>query len=212
MSGQPRRRQRSITTQRPGHAGESGQRWLSEPRAAHAAERILDAAAELFAARGVAATGMADIAKAAGCSRATLYRYFDSRQAVRLAFVHREARRIGAAVLREIDATAAPADRVVAGVLAALRAVRSDPLLIAWFRPGDAGLTSEIAETSEVIEAIAGSLFDTEDAAAQRELSLRARWLTRVIVSLLTVPGRDEAEERELLRRFVAPAVTVAHT
>ncbi|WP_280373574.1 TetR/AcrR family transcriptional regulator [Nocardia wallacei] len=212
MSGQPRRRQRSVTTQRPGHAGESGQRWLSEPRAAHAAERILDAAAELFAARGAAATGMADIAKAAGCSRATLYRYFDSRQAVRLAFVHREARRIGAAVLREIDATAAPADRVVAGVLAALRAVRSDPLLIAWFRPGDAGLTSEIAETSEVIEAIAGSLFDTEDAAAQRELSLRARWLTRVIVSLLTVPGRDEAEERELLRRFVAPAVTVAHT
>ncbi|MFJ1458346.1 TetR/AcrR family transcriptional regulator [Nocardia sp. N2S4-5] len=186
-------------------------RWSSEPRAVHAAERILDAAAELFAARGVAATGMADIAKAAGCSRATLYRYFDSRQAVRLAFVHREARRIGAAVLREIEDTAAPADRVVAGVLAALRAVRSDPLLIAWFRPGDAGLTSEIAETSEVIEAIGGSLFDSEDGVAQRELSLRARWLTRIIVSLLTVPGRDEAEERELLHRFVAPAVTATH-
>ncbi|MBF6171600.1 TetR/AcrR family transcriptional regulator [Nocardia blacklockiae] len=183
---------------------------MGGPRSAHAAERILDAAAELFAERGVAATGMADIAKAAGCSRATLYRYFDSRQAVRLAFVHREARRIGPAVLREIPADAAPGERVVAGVSAALRAVRSDPLLIAWFRPGDAGLTSEIAETSAVIEAIAGSLFAAEDGVTQEELSLRARWLTRIIVSLLTVPGRDDDEERELLRRFVAPLITAA--
>ncbi|MBB5913032.1 AcrR family transcriptional regulator [Nocardia transvalensis] len=182
----------------------TGRGWLGAPRAADAAERILAAAAELFAERGVAATGMADIAKAAGCSRATLYRYFDSRQAVRLAFVNREARRIGAGVLREIDGVTAPADRVVAGILASLRAVRADPLLIAWFRPGDAGFAGEIAETSEVIEAIAGSLFDAD----HHDMSLRARWLTRIIVSLLTVPGRDEDDEREMLERFVAPLVT----
>ncbi|WP_036568374.1 TetR/AcrR family transcriptional regulator [Nocardia sp. BMG51109] len=172
-----------------------------------AAERILDAAAELFAERGVAATGMADIAKAAGCSRATLYRYFDSRQAVRLAFVHREARRIGAAVARRIRDIADPGEQLVEGVRAALREVRSDPLLIAWFRPGDAGLTSEIAETSQVIEAIGGSLF-TGDSGQRADSALSARWLTRIIVSLLTVPGRDEDEERQMLERFVAPPMT----
>ena len=35
-----------------------------------------------------------------------------------------------------------------------------------------------------------------------------ARWLVRVILSLLTVPGRDEADERAMVERYVAPRVT----
>ncbi|WP_067886484.1 TetR/AcrR family transcriptional regulator [Nocardia vaccinii] len=182
--------------------------WLGEARSLSAAERILDAAARLFAERGVAATQMGDIAKAAGCSRATLYRYFDSRQAVQLAFVHRAARHVGARVAEEIAGITDPGERAVAGVLASLRAVRADPLLIAWFRPGDAGLAIEIAQTSQVIEAIAGSV--TGDA-PDPEATLLARWLTRTIVSLLTVPGRDEAEESQMLHRFIAPLFTSAH-
>ncbi len=182
--------------------------WLGEARSLSAAERILDAAARLFAERGVAATQMGDIAKAAGCSRATLYRYFDSRQAVQLAFVHRAARHVGARVAEEIAGIADPGERAVAGVLASLRAVRTDPLLIAWFRPGDAGLAIEIAQTSQVIEAIAGSV---TGAAPDRDATLLARWLTRTIVSLLTVPGRDEAEEAQMLHRFIAPLFSSAH-
>jgi AcrR family transcriptional regulator len=152
---------------------------------------------------------MGDIAKAAGCSRATLYRYFDNRQAVQLAYVHREARRVGARVTAEIAGITDPGERAVAGVLASLRAVRSDPLPIAWFRPDDAGATLRIAQTSEVIEAIARSLFAAETSSAADEAhedwTRLARWLTRIIVSLLTVPGRDEAEERDMLERFIAP-------
>ena len=37
---------------------------------------------------------------------------------------------------------------------------------------------------------------------------LAARWLVRVIVSLLIAPGRDEAEERAIVERFVVPALT----
>ena len=39
-----------------------------------------------------------------------------------------------------------------------------------------------------------------------------ARWLVRVIVSLLTVPGGDDAAERRLVERFVAPVVAPATT
>ena len=46
--------------------------WLRAERATLAAEQILDAAGVLFAEHGVAAVGMADVAGAAGCSRATL--------------------------------------------------------------------------------------------------------------------------------------------
>lgn len=46
-----------------------------------AAERLLDAAARVFTERGPGA-GMAEVAAAAGVGRATLYRYFPSRDAL----------------------------------------------------------------------------------------------------------------------------------
>ena len=153
-------------------------------------ERILDAAAGLFAERGVNAVGMGDVARAAGCSRATLYRYFPDRRALHLAFVHREARRIGALI---------PAGDLVEAVLTAVRLVRERPELLAWFGAADAGTTAEIAQSSEVIEAL--GLSATGDEAA-------AHWLVRVIVSLLIVPGRDEDEERALVERFVVPVLS----
>ncbi|MCW1956998.1 MAG: TetR/AcrR family transcriptional regulator, partial [Mycobacterium sp.] len=44
--------------------------WLGPQRSAAACDRILEAAAMLFAERGVESVGMNDIARAAGCSRA----------------------------------------------------------------------------------------------------------------------------------------------
>ena len=52
--------------------------WLATERSELGAERILDAAAQLFAEQGIGQPGMEDIARAAGCSRATVYRYFDN--------------------------------------------------------------------------------------------------------------------------------------
>ncbi|MET8779183.1 TetR family transcriptional regulator [Nocardia sp. NPDC004654] len=176
--------------------------WLAEQRTELAAQRILDAAARLFAERGVAETQMADIAKAAGCSRATVYRYFENRHAVRLAFVHREARRVGAAVVAEVDGIADPGERIVTAMLTAVRAVRAEPLLIAWFRPADAGLAVEIGQSSQVIEALAAAFLPDSIGGDRARL---ARWLTRLIVSLLTVPGVDDADERAMLENFVAP-------
>jgi len=175
--------------------------WLAEDRHDLGAERILDAAAELFRTRGVAATGMVDVARAAGCSRATLYRYFDGRRALRTAFVHREARRIGAVVAERVAGIADPAARVVEAALAALREVRSDPALAAWFRQPDAGIATELAHASDVIAALSASFLGDDPA---------SRWLVRVIVSFLVAPGADEDEEREQLARFVAPVLVGA--
>ncbi|MEP9363067.1 helix-turn-helix domain-containing protein [Nocardioides sp. CN2-186] len=148
------------------------------------AEQILEAAAGLFAAQGVNTVGMGEIARAAGCSRATLYRYFADRHELHVAFVHREARRIGALL---------PTDDVVEAVLAAVREVRARPELIAWFGAADAGTTAELAQS----EAVVGGLGDEET----------ARWLVRVVVSLLIVPGRDDADERAMVERYVVPAL-----
>lgn len=165
------------------------------------AERILDAAADLFATHGVGAVGMGEVARAAGCSRATLYRYFADRHELHVAFVHREARRVGAVVAAETAAIADPAERLAAAVLAAVRQVRAAPALLAWFAAGDAARTAELAQSSAVISALGLTIVDDPgDADA-------ARWLVRVIVSLLIVPGRDADDERALVERFVVPAV-----
>ena len=53
-----------------------------------------DAAEELFTRHDPGSVGMNEIAKAAGCSRATLYRYFENREALYTAYVHRESYRL----------------------------------------------------------------------------------------------------------------------
>ncbi|WP_241665706.1 TetR/AcrR family transcriptional regulator [Prescottella subtropica] len=184
--------------------------WLHDERGAAAAGKILDAAAQLFVDRGVAGTGMAEIASAAGCSRATLYRYFASRKALHLAFVHREARRLGDRVARSVTATD-PRERITEAVLTALREVRADPTLSVWFGIGDAALASELASTSEMIEVLGAVFLAGPDGSVDAETTGRARWLVRVIVSLLTVPGIDEADERAMIEQFLVPVVGPAH-
>ncbi len=172
--------------------------WLADERSRAAAERILDAAGALFVQHGVRAVGMGEVAAAAGCSRATLYRYFADRAALHLAFVQREAVRIGGLVAADLAALERGADPATEGVLAALRHVRAAPALVAWFREDDAGHAAEVALASSVPSDIGASIAPDPETAA---------WLVRVIVSLLTVPGGDESAERRLVERFVAPVV-----
>ncbi|AWK73922.1 TetR family transcriptional regulator [Rhodococcus oxybenzonivorans] len=181
--------------------------WMRDERPRVAAERILDVAAQLYVENGINAVGMAEVARAAGCSRATLYRYFDSRQALQLAFVHREARRIGALIAQDVSGTADPQNVIVEAMLTAIRLVRRDPTLAAWFQLGDSGLAAQIAHSSEVIESL-GAAFLGQAGVGGEETSRRARWLVRAIVSLLTVPGVDDDDERAMIEQFVAPVIT----
>ena len=64
-----------------------------------------------------------------------------------------------------------------------------------------------MAEQSEVIQALTAgfllSLHPDDPAAVHR----RARWLVRVLTSLLIFPGRDAEDERAMLEEFVVPMV-----
>jgi AcrR family transcriptional regulator len=176
----------------------SRQPWLSAERSRLAAERILDAAGALFTEHGIGGVAMGDVARAAGCSRATLYRHFADRRELQVAYVHREARRVGGLVAADAAGAGDAEEQLVTAVLSALRHVRAAPALAAWFAAGDAAATAELAQSSAVIESLGRSVVTDQ---------LAARWVVRVIVSLLTVPGRDAAEERTMVERFVVPAL-----
>jgi AcrR family transcriptional regulator len=68
---------------------ESSGRMRHSASDADAGERILKAAYELFSRQGVQATGIDAIISRAGVARQTLYRHFDSKEALVVAFLER---------------------------------------------------------------------------------------------------------------------------
>ncbi|QKT08434.1 TetR/AcrR family transcriptional regulator [Gordonia sp. X0973] len=181
-------------------------RWRTR-RTDAAAQRILDTAEELYAVHGVDGVTMRALAEAIGCSRATLYRYFPSREAVQAAFVERSARRVARAVANAPAATD-PGERLVAAVTTALRLVRGNAAFANWFSPDAPATGAAIAALSPVIDELArGFLRGIDPGMDEPVLAQRSRWLVRVMLSLLGNPGGTVDEEAALLRTFVVPVV-----
>jgi AcrR family transcriptional regulator len=185
----------------------AGNDWLSARRAEVAADRILDAAEELFTQQDPSSVGMNEIARAAGCSRATLYRYFENREALRTAYVHRETHRLADAIKNQISGVDDPAVRLIAHITTTLRLVRESPALAAWFATAHPPIGGEMAEQSEVIAALAAAFVNSLGADDPTIVESRGRWLVRVITSLLIFPGRDAADELAMVKQFVVPIV-----
>lgn len=180
-----------------------------------AVDKILEAASVAFRELGVSGTGMAEIARYAGCSRGTLYRYFKNRHELHLAHVNQSARKLAVRVALAVAEIEDPRERLIEAIMGSVAEVRQTPETAVWFAPGDSGIAARMSRGSEVIEALADGFVaqlivpidpaDEQDSRGERLLT--ARWLIRVIVSLLSMPGEDEKEERALVARFVVPSV-----
>ncbi len=184
--------------------------WLAARRTEVAADRILDAAGELFAQQEAATVGMHEIASAAGCSRATLYRYFENREALYTAYVHREAHRLYREMTEQINSVVDPRERLIEGMMASMRNVRESPALASWFATTQRPIGAEMAEQSEVISALTEAFVISLAPDDPLVVAHRARWLVRVMTSLFLFPGHDEADERAMLEEFVVPMVVPA--
>jgi AcrR family transcriptional regulator len=181
--------------------------WLAARRTEVAADRILDAAGELFAQQEAATVGMHEIASAAGCSRATLYRYFENREALYTAYVHRESYRLYREMTEQINSVVDPRERLIEGMLASLRNVRESPALASWFSTTQRPIGAELAEQSEVIKALTEAFVISLGPDDPELVAHRARWLVRVMTSLFLFPGHNDDDERAMLEEFVVPIV-----
>ena len=153
---------------------------------------------------------MVDICRYAGCSRATLYRYFENRHALHLAYVNRAALAIAATQVelplhRDTDRVEVLTNRIVAG----LRAVRSDSLLSTWFEPENLAVPIALSQDSEVLRALATGFIDDLHLGqmSSAEIERRGSWLLRSIVALLAMPGPDDVSERTMIATFLVPAL-----
>jgi AcrR family transcriptional regulator len=191
-------------------APRDGQRWLRRERTSLAVEHILDAAAEVFTSDGVGNASVELIARQAGCSRATVYRYFPNREAIRTAFLNRQALAIAGRVSEGLAGETDPERLLTGSVRLIIDEVRACPGLAAWFAPADAGIASEASVRSEVVDALMATFVGRLGIDAGRDpgrADRTGRWLLRVIVSLLSMPAVDRAEEDGIIAEFVVPSV-----
>lgn len=192
--------------------------WLGDDRGQLARDRILDAAAEAFVELGLEGAGMEDVARLAKCSRGTVYRYFENRTELRLAYIAREGARIHARMREAVQGIDEPGEAIVRGMVFALEQVRGNPTLAAWFSPASQGTTNLLAGSSSALFDMTAASLDELLEPAARAGSLRkglnrrdaAEWVTRVMLSLLGVPGpkrRTRAQELKYLRTYLLPAL-----
>jgi TetR/AcrR family transcriptional repressor of uid operon len=186
-----------------------------ETRLGDQADRAVEALLSCVARQGVRKTTLDDVAREAGCSRATLYRYFASKQAVLDAALRSEAIRITAALAAAADAAVTIEDAVVALLVTAGAELGHHPALrfVATFEPEKvlphlafAGGDQFLAAATETLAPMLVPHVGAEQAPRAAE------WITRVGLCLLFDPVPpvdldDEPAVRAYAREFIVPAV-----
>lgn len=178
-------------------------------------DRAVQGVLDCVARHGLTKTTFDDVAREAGCARATLYRYFGGKQALVQLTVTREAARIAAGIRDSADAEPTLEDAVVAIVVRAARELREHESLqfLFAFEPEvvlphvtfDAGNRFLVAAGAAIAPALTRFL--------PAERAERAgEWLARVVLTHAVSPTSpidltDESAARSLVRHFVLPGL-----
>jgi AcrR family transcriptional regulator len=181
-------------------------------------ERVLDAAEECLKRFGLSKTTAEDIARAAGLSRATVYRQFGSRDAIVAAVTTREAERCAAAALDQLRRFDDIGDWIVEGFLFCLRDIPQRPLLAQLGAREELVAASRVVLGSDRMRTIGSDLLRPMLDEARRserlvedfDLDEFSEWVLRVLMSFLAVRSpahRDEDALRRMLRRMLLPAI-----
>lgn len=194
----------------------------TENRSVH--DRLLDAAEQCLAAKGIRATTVLEVAETAGVSRAWLYRHFPDKSTLLGAAIVRlnEAFWAGShSALAEVDTFDA---QLAAGVAIGRTAYDAPGALLMKLRVGEPeefaacagagvqGLVPDLAAFWHpyVVSARArGEIHPDTDTVEVSE------WVARVLISLATVPGNtldpdDQSAVLRHIRRYVLPGLQSA--
>ena len=181
-------------------------------------ERLLDAAEECLQQFGPQKTSMEDVARAAGMSRATVYRYFENRDALLLAVASRQATNLATDAMAYLGKFDDISDWLVEGLLYTLRELPNRPVLASLVTSLDSrsgttlflGSTGMIEIGVKVLEPMFGMAKQQGLVREDIDLEFLIEWLLRVLWTYLNAPSQvtdDEEGMRRLFRMMLIPAV-----
>lgn len=179
--------------------------------------KVADAALACFARWGVAKTTLDDIAREAGCSRATIYRLFPGGKDVVLdAVAGRELVRFFEGLRGELDRTSDDLESLlVAGITYAARSIREHEALQFLLAHEPELVLPLVAfdRLDHVLDHAAAFCSPWLEPHVGPEWAPRAaEWLTRMVLSYTLVPSSTvdltvEADARRFVRSFVLPGL-----
>ena len=180
-------------------------------------QRVIDATLRCIARWGVAKTTVDDVAREAGCSRATIYRTFEGgKDGVLAAVVDHELERLFGHLAEALDAADSLEDVLVTSLVTGTR-----------FLTGHDSLRYLLTHELDLVLPLVA--FDRMDAVLvriaqaalpwltpylrERDAVAVAEWAVRLVLSYATLPSDtvdlgNEASARRLVRRYVLPGIT----
>jgi AcrR family transcriptional regulator len=181
-------------------------------------ERLLDAAEGCLEQFGPQKTSMEDVARAAGMSRATVYRYFENRDALLLGVASRQATSLAAEAISYLSRYNTISDWLVEGLLFTLREMPSRPVFASLVTSLDSRSSGSLLLGSTGLIQIGVNVLGPMFANAKEQGLLRddidpemlIEWLLRMLWTYLNAPSQvatDEEGMRKLFRMMLIPAV-----
>lgn len=180
--------------------------------------RILEAAITCVKKWGIEKVTLNDIAQEAGVTRPTVYSYFGSRDEVVRYALMQSGVTFSQEMLKYVDKFSTPQERVIEGMLYALKRLPKEPVLALLQEGGLTGFLNAYAltvpESYEIRHALFKQILGTVDL-PEEELDEITEVATRFLLSLLTLQGgkkRTEKELRSFLERRLLPALGLAQS
>lgn len=180
--------------------------------------QILKAAESMFQRYGVSKTTMDDIAKEAGVSRPTVYRYFGDRDSLITALIEARSRRLfdkARAYLRERSTLA---DQIVDGLIFLVERGRHDPIVRLIVSPEHMDLATALVGSTGLAARLTYEMWAPLLAEARERGEIRegltdeeiCEWIALVqlvLVGRMDFSSDEDPENRRMLTNFLLPSI-----
>ena len=195
-----------------GHHGWQGNPPRTETEAR---ERIVAAATTCLEKFGPAKTTLSDVASELGVTRQTVYRYFANLAELFAAVAQAGLDDFVERMVRHLSTSSTPSEAAIESVVFAVQAIPRERHIGALFQAGETDLFSRDVTSSTAVALGADILHRipvdwSEIGVEDDELTGLAEILMRLFVSFLQYPAdppRSEDELRDLVRRWLGPAL-----
>ena len=184
-------------------------------------ERLLDATDRLVRQLGIKKTSMADVARDAGVARATLYRYFESREVLLDALTHRAADRFFAAVAAAMDRRGTLSGQLgefsemmtraihpAAGAVGGPESWEGDSNRAAMIRMLASESGQALRRTARLLRPYIEAARERDEVRQDLDLADASEWLARILLSFtifqaaIAYEADDPSSVSEFVRRY----------